>query len=194
DFFIAAADTYTTLLTNKYLSSTMIYSDHSPFWDQGYLALCNIEDWTNYGTNNPFVHSTGDTIGAGFNDLAFCTEAIKAEIAALALLAVPTGTGIDELTKNQSGVAGLTIQPTIGNALFTISFTAQSGNGENLAIHDVTGRVVKNIPVRSSGVGNVLSVKWNGTDNSGKELPNGIYFVRHDDGVSLQTAKLILMR
>ncbi|UCG30668.1 MAG: M28 family peptidase, partial [candidate division WOR-3 bacterium] len=46
DFFIAAADTYTTLLTNKYLSSTMIYSDHSPFWDQGYLALCNIEDWT----------------------------------------------------------------------------------------------------------------------------------------------------
>ncbi len=192
DFFIAAADTYTTLMTNKQLSSTMVYSDHSPFWDQGYLALCNIEDWTGYGTNNPFVHTTGDTIGAGFNDLAFCTEAIKAEIAALALLAVPTGTGIEELTKGQSGNTPLIIRPTIGNALFTIS-AAQAANQEGLTIHDVTGRVVKNIPIQSSEIGNLLSVRWDGTDNSGKKLPGGIYFVRIADGSSTQTAKLILI-
>jgi len=192
DFFIAAADTYTTLTTHKQLSSTMVYSDHASFWDQGYVALCNIEDW-DYGTNNPFVHTPGDSIGAGFNDLAFCTEATKAEIAALALLAVPTGTGIEELTKDQSGSTGMVIRPTIGNALFTISFTVQAASLEGLTIHDVAGRVVKNIPTQSSEIGNLLSVKWDGTDNSGKKLPGGIYFVRIADGLSTQTAKLILM-
>ena len=191
DFFIAAADTYTTLLTNKYLSSTMIYSDHSPFWDQGYLALCNIEDWTNYGTNNPFVHTPGDSIGAGFNDLAFCTEATKAEIAALTLLAVPTGTGIEELTKDNYGITEITIRPTIGNAMFTISLNTQSVT--NMTIHDVTGRAVRHINIQPSVEGYQTSVIWDGTDNTGRALPGGIYFVRHD-GVSPQTAKLILMR
>ena len=170
----------------------MIYSDHSPFWDQGYLALCNIEDWTNYGTNNPFVHTTGDSIGAGFNDLAFCTQATKAEIAALALLAVPTGTGIEELTKDNSGITDITIRPTIGNAMFTISMNAQTTN--YLTIHDVTGRAVKHISVQPSVDGYRASVIWDGTDNAGRALPGGIYFVRSEDGVSPQTAKLILMR
>ncbi|UCD06080.1 MAG: M28 family peptidase [candidate division WOR-3 bacterium] len=192
DFFIAAADTYTTLLTNKYLSSTMTYSDHSPFWDQGYLALCNIEDWGNYGTNNPFVHTPGDSIGAGFNDLAFCTQATKAEIAALALLAVPTGTGIEELTKDNAGITDITIRPTIGNAMFTISMTAQTAG--YLTIHDVTGRAVKHMNVQPSVDGYQTSVIWDGTDNAGRALPGGIYFVRSLGGISNQTAKLILMR
>ena len=192
DFFIAAADTYTTLLTNKYLSSTMIYSDHSPFWDQGYVALCNIEDWGNYGTNNPFVHTPGDSIGAGFNDLAFCTQATKAEIAALALLAVPTGTGVEELTKDNARITDITIRPTIGSAMFTISMTVPTAN--YLTIHDVTGRAVRHIEIQPSANGSPVSVIWDGTDNIGRALPGGIYFVRSEHGVSPQTAKLILMR
>jgi len=194
DFFIAAADTYTTLLTNKYLSSTMVYSDHSPFWDQGYLALCNIEDWTNYGTNNPFVHTPGDSIGAGFNDLVFCTEATKAEIAALALLAVPTGTGIEELTADQSDLTGMTVRPTVGNALFTISLAGKSANTQGLKIHDVSGRIVRNISVQPSVGGNLTSVIWDGKDDAGRALPGGIYFVKSADEGLPQTAKLILMR
>jgi hypothetical protein len=194
DFFIAAADSYTTLMTNKQLSSTMIYSDHSPFWDQGYLALCNIEDWTNYSTNNPFVHSPGDTIGAGFNDLPFCTEVTKAEIAALALLAVPTGTGIEELTKDRSNVAGMVVRPTVGKALFTISFAGKSVNAQGLTIHDVSGRLVRSIGIQPSVDGYLTSVTWDGTDNEGRALPGGIYFVKLADVDSSQTAKLILMR
>jgi Zn-dependent M28 family amino/carboxypeptidase len=194
DFFIATADTYTTLLTLKQLSTTMVYSDHSPFWDQGYVALCNIEDWTYYGTNNPYVHTTGDSIGAGFNDLPFCTEATKAEIAALAVLAVPVGTGIDELTEVESGDAALTIRPSIGNALFTISLTPQSANLDELAIHDISGRVVKNISLPSSDIGHPTSVLWDGTDNTGKKLPGGIYFVMITGGAPAQNAKLVLLR
>ena len=194
DFFIAAADTYTTLMTNKQLSYTMTYSDHSPFWDQGYVALCNIEDWTNYGTNNPFIHTAGDSIGAGFNDLVFCTEATKAEIAALALLAVPVGTGIDEVTKNQTGFIGLTVRPSVGKDVFTISYIAGSTASARLAIHDVTGRVVKNIPLQSAETGSLSSVTWDGTDDSGNRLPGGIYFVTAAEPASAQAAKLVLMR
>ena len=192
DFFIAAADTYTTLLTTKQLSSTMVYSDHSPFWDQGYVALCNIEDWTNYGTNNPFVHTPGDSIGAGFNDLVFCTEATKAEIAALALLAIPTGTGIEELSMDRSALTEITVRPTVGKTMFTISLTAQNVLG--MTIHDVTGRAVRHIEIQPSANGGLASVVWDGTDNNGNALPGGIYFIRSADGTSTSTTKLILMR
>ncbi len=89
DFFIAAADSYTTLLTNKQMVNSAPYSDHHPFWQNGYLALCNIED---NPPVNPYYHEPGDTIGAGYNDNDFCTEVIKAQVAALCLMANPLAT------------------------------------------------------------------------------------------------------
>jgi hypothetical protein len=192
DFFIAAADTYTTLLTNKVLSYTMVYSDHSPFWDQGYLALCNIEDWGYSGTNNPYVHTTEDSIGRGFNDLAFCVEGTKAEIAALALLVVPDESGVDELTQDRSGGAGLVIHPSVGTAHFTISFAAHSAAAGQVTIHDAAGRMVKEILVPEGK--DFVFVIWDGTDNAGQALPAGIYFVVVGEGADTQTDKIILMR
>jgi len=86
DFFIAAADSYTNLLTNKQMVNSAPYSDHHPFWQNGYLALCNIED---NPPVNPYYHEPGDTIGSGYNDNGFCTEVIKAQVAALSLMAGP---------------------------------------------------------------------------------------------------------
>jgi hypothetical protein len=191
DFFIAAADTYTTLLTNKRMTTTMVYSDHAPFWDQGYLALCNIED---FWVTNPYYHTPGDTIGAGFNDLALCTEATKAEIAALALLAIPYSTGITEFEVTGSKSPRLAVQPSIGNNLFTISLLVESTDPVDLRIRDVTGRIVKIIQIQSSDIGHRSSVSWNGTDNASRKLPGGIYFLELADEHTMQTAKLVLLR
>ncbi len=191
DFFIAAADTYTTLLTNKRMTTTMVYSDHAPFWDQGYLALCNIED---FWVENPYYHTPGDTIGAGYNDNAFCTEVTKAEIAALALLAVPYGTGIEEFEEWGAESALLTVWPTIGKNHFTISLMRPSTNRVDLTIHNVAGRVVRNLVMHSSDISNQSSVKWNGTDDTGKELPGGVYFVQVSGNEAGSKAKLILLR
>lgn len=87
DFFIACADTYTTVLTTKNIAGS-IPSDIQPFYDHGYPGMCGIED---YYPGNPYYHTAGDTIGAGFNNLPFCTEATRAEIAALCVLARPYG-------------------------------------------------------------------------------------------------------
>ena len=86
DFFIACADTYTTLLCQKDLVSDNQNSDHGPFWNNGYLAFCGIEDmWP----VNPWYHTTGDTIGAGYNNNAFCTQVIKAGVAGMATICRP---------------------------------------------------------------------------------------------------------
>ncbi|MEO0184833.1 MAG: M28 family peptidase [candidate division WOR-3 bacterium] len=125
DFFIACADTYTTLLTVKQTVSS-IPSDIQPFYDNGYHGLCNIED---YWPTNPHYHTTHDTVGAGYNNNAFATEVIKAEIAALSVLIKPYG------------VSGMPAVPTIIKPFNfarlpvlqpTISFTSTDPQGDNI--------------------------------------------------------------
>jgi hypothetical protein len=83
DWFIAVADTYTTLACSKEMVDDMQSSDQGPFWNNGYVGFCGIED---FWPTNPYYHTPGDSIGAGYNNNAFCTEVIKAGVAALATL------------------------------------------------------------------------------------------------------------
>lgn len=85
-WFRAVADTYTTLRCTTQMMSDNQNSDHGPFWNNGYLALTGIED---FWPRNPHYHTPHDTIGAGYNDNAFCTEVTKAGVAALATLGQP---------------------------------------------------------------------------------------------------------
>lgn len=107
DWFISIADTYTTLRTSKRMVNNNQNSDHGPFWNNGYLALCGIED---FWIVNPYYHSSGDTIGAGYNDNNFCTEVIKAGVAGIATLSEPTSTNIPLL-----GVLQTKIDDAAGN-------------------------------------------------------------------------------
>ncbi|KPK63867.1 hypothetical protein AMJ83_05310 [candidate division WOR_3 bacterium SM23_42] len=185
DFFIAAADTYTTLLSRKRMTYSMVYSDHAPFWDNGYLALCSIEDWY---VVNPYYHTPGDTIGAGYNDHAFCTEVTKAEIATLALLANPVGTGVEEYTETAVQNLTLNVHPNISNGHFTFTINNnQSGNALDIQIYDALGRVVKNMRILDQAA-------WNGTDDSGRILSEGIYFVGVAGKSKLPKAKIVLLR
>lgn len=86
DFFVACADTYTTLRTNKQMVSDNQNSDHGPFWQNGYLAFCGIED---FWPTNPHYHTSHDSIGAGFNSISFCSEVVRAAVAALATICEP---------------------------------------------------------------------------------------------------------
>ena len=91
DWFIAIADTYTTLPCYKDMVDDMQSSDQGPFWNNGYFAFCGIED---YWPGNPHYHTPGDSIGAGYNDNLFCTEVIKAGVAALATMGEPVPSNV----------------------------------------------------------------------------------------------------
>lgn len=86
DWFIAVADTYASLPCYKDMVTDMQSSDQGPFWNNGYVGFCGIED---YWPGNPYYHTPGDSIGAGYNDNSFCAEVIKAGVAALATLGEP---------------------------------------------------------------------------------------------------------
>jgi hypothetical protein len=64
----------------------MIYSDHSPFWDNGYAALLAIE--TDF---NPYYHQTSDTLDK--LNPGFFTHVTRASLGLLAELAQPLREG-----------------------------------------------------------------------------------------------------
>jgi hypothetical protein len=185
DFFIAAADTYTTLLTRKRMDNSMVYSDHAPFWSQGYLALCSIEDW--YVTN-PYYHEPGDTIGAGYNNNAFCTEVIKAQVAALSLLAVPHETGIEDLTQNTPAASMLTIYPRISDSRFMISLHIDEPfELTQVRIYSAAGILIRDLNITDQ-------MLWTATDNAGNKVPAGVYFVTAKCAGAEATEKVIVVR
>ncbi len=201
DFFIAAADTYTTLLTRKRMVNSMPYSDHQSFWEQGYVALLNAED---YWLQNPYYHQPGDTIGAGYNNNDFCTEVIKAQVAALSLMAIPYDTGIEEDVVVAANNTLLRVSPTIGNAHFTIFFEIDNPDYHaTLNIYNVTGRLVRQLDYTISHANTHAQshepkapkhITWDGTDNFNRKLPAGIYFIQLQDNESKKTEKLILLK
>jgi hypothetical protein len=64
------------------------------------------------------------------------------------------------------------------------------GEGYELAIYDSSGRLVKNLRPLSVNA-NQVSVEWCGDDNTGNELPAGIYFVTTKDLKENNPLKLV---
>jgi len=57
-----------------------------------------------------------------------------------------------------------------------------------LRVHDLRGRLVRTLSRETLSPGTHF-VPWNGRDDSGRELPSGIYFARFTVGSDIQTAK-----
>jgi hypothetical protein len=62
-----------------------------------------------------------------------------------------------------------------------------------LQMHDLTGRVVRTFCASSMKRG-AYSVTWSGTDDHGRSLANGVYFVRLTAGSYRATEKVVLQR
>jgi len=72
--------------------SSMVYSDHSSFWNKGYSAVLAIEDYPR--DVNPYYHSTNDTL-QNFN-MPYCASFVRACLGTVAHLAIPvTNTPLD---------------------------------------------------------------------------------------------------
>jgi len=118
---LAAASQYADLAARKRVDASMIYSDHSPFWDYGYAALLAIEDSP---LQNPYYHRTTDTIDKLNFD--FFAGSARAALALLAELAQPLREGAPRTP------VGLTAAPIVYRSLFStmksarLSWSAQS--------------------------------------------------------------------
>ncbi|MEO0138183.1 MAG: FlgD immunoglobulin-like domain containing protein [candidate division WOR-3 bacterium] len=63
----------------------------------------------------------------------------------------------------------------------------------SIRIHDVSGRLVKNLP-RLTVNGERSTVVWDGEDNLGRNLSPGVYFVQIKAGAYQQIEKVVLCK
>lgn len=188
DFYILQADSFADLKVKKVMTNWAPWSDHASFWDQGFVALCGIEnDFT------PEYHTLGDTVGplyyrwCGTNNVPMATEAIKAAVATIAKLAGaydPTGVA-EPVAPRPAAIAG--VAPSPGAAPLLIRFTRPLGAGAVVEVYDATGRRVRTI---AAGAGS--SVEWDGRGETGRRLAAGIYLFRVADRGWSQTARAVL--
>ncbi|UCD05566.1 MAG: hypothetical protein JSV98_10735, partial [candidate division WOR-3 bacterium] len=108
--------------------------------------------------------------------------------------------GVSEDEHIQSaGVITCDIQPSPFTQITDIRYqmsdtgTRQSEQSVNLNIYDVSGRLVKDFG-QLSVIGHQLSVKWDGTDASNRQLPGGVYFVMLSTDGSDMVKKVVLLR
>jgi hypothetical protein len=75
----------------------------------------------------------------------------------------------------------------------TIRYALVAACQTRLQMHDPTGRVVRTLCASSMKRG-AYSVTWNGTDDRGRILANGVYFVRFVAGNYRATEKVVLQK
>jgi len=112
DRFSSAALCYEGLGTRKVIDASWKYSDQSSFWDNGYSALCEIE---NEDTSNPYYHRTTDTLST--LNMDYATRVARATLAAVAELARP----VAKVTKYRLTIAadaGGTTSPVPGSYFY----------------------------------------------------------------------------
>ncbi|MCK4340056.1 MAG: T9SS type A sorting domain-containing protein, partial [Candidatus Cloacimonetes bacterium] len=76
----------------------------------------------------------------------------------------------------------------------TISFfNTKTTKGTKIKIYNVKGQLVKEFKIQNSKL-EINKFEWDGKDESGKELPNGIYLYQLNYADQVITKKLILLR
>ncbi len=119
-------------------------------------------------------------------------------------------TGISEETGYDAAAAGfsLTAYPNPFSRFTGIRFTMydsqymidelRNSNFEmrkpSLKIYDASGRMVKSFDLGSSIQDQVSMVVWDGTDQAGREMGSGVYFIRADAGYHHATQQVLLVR
>jgi hypothetical protein len=112
----------------------------------------------------------------------------------LSLHALTDGqTGIDEQEASDGRVrlAGAFPNPT--DSATSIRFTLPSRMRVSITVYDVAGRVVRRLLDATMPEGE-SDVDWDGLDESGKAVANGLYLYRMDAGGVSETGKLAMIR
>jgi hypothetical protein len=104
-------------------------------------------------------------------------------------------TGINEL---ENGVVDyFSCQPNpFTNSIeirYSILDSRSSIQESNVAIYDVSGRLVKSF-CESGTMDHESTISWHGEDNTGRKLPGGVYVLRLDAGETAVTRKITLIR
>jgi photosystem II stability/assembly factor-like uncharacterized protein len=101
--------------------------------------------------------------------------------------------GIEELKTDIPGAITLTVTPNPSRQRTDIRFQITDNSPAVLAIYDATGRRIRDFTEQLSVIGHRSSVSWFGTDDRGKRVPAGIYFVELSTPERTIRGKIVLL-
>jgi hypothetical protein len=143
----------------------------------------------NYGRYKPFVASKpGQYLAVchGFAGPPYSSERIYG------ILNPPVGSA--EYVMSDSRNVLLRCYPIPMRRTGIVEFALDCAGDVTLDVYDVTGRRVKQFSrfkIQDSGY---RKITWDGTDQNGRKLPSGVYFVRLEAGEYQETKKVLLIR
>ncbi len=180
DYFIACADTYTYLKTQRQIINRP-RSDHASFNEFGFQAIHCRE---NLNVSNPYYHTNGDTVGGGFNNLEFCTEVIKASVATVASLAKPQLVGLSDMNySTKFSETKIKIFPNPSSKVIWIIYNLTKSEQTDLKIYNVYGKIVRSL-------NKLTNSKMMRLDIS--DLSPGIYFIELTNSRESVASKIII--
>ncbi|MFO7608296.1 MAG: FG-GAP-like repeat-containing protein [Candidatus Krumholzibacteriia bacterium] len=84
--------------------------------------------------------------------------------------------------------------PNPFNPRTELSFTLERTATVRIVVHDVAGRVVRRLIDGETLAAGSHTVAWQGTDDTGRAVPSGMYFCRLEAGGRSEVRKLMLLR
>ena len=99
--------------------------------------------------------------------------------------------GVDEQGRPGLGRAGLTVSPSIVRTGATVRAERVANPSCAFVFFDAAGNRVRTLRTQASSTG-AASATWNGEDDFGRRLPEGIYYCSLDAAASPSVRKLIL--
>lgn len=109
------------------------------------------------------------------------------------LVSVESGTDVEYLPGSPTYFSMKQNYPNPFNEKTIIEISAAEAGHLGFIITNILGQVVYNWSDRVTQPGNV-SIRWNGKEMSGRELPSGIYFYRLTSSAGTMTKKMMLLR
>jgi len=106
----------------------------------------------------------------------------------------PDQTGCDEKEFSQNIFTGLQINPNPFSKKTDIRFQILNNSNHEIKIYDVSGRLVKHFSRFKPNALRSRHISWEGTDNTSRKLPSGVYFVKFKVENYSETKKLLLIR
>jgi hypothetical protein len=106
------------------------------------------------------------------------SESVDGDPDYLTLKYLPSGVGIKDTQNSKSKIQNskLAVYPNPFKTQTTIRFTPHASRIA-LKIYDISGKLVKSFSTNNQPLKTNNCLVWNGTDDSGKRVPPGVYYI-----------------
>jgi len=109
-------------------------------------------------------------------------------------ISAPVGVGADPNLASSSGTLQIEPSPLRAGQSARIHWSGTQAIPAALVVQDVSGRIVRKIPVHASDSA-ALDLVWNGLSDRGERLSSGVYFFRLESSADvIASAKVVILR